>query len=205
MADPKESFIDEPWAGKEEKKLQDIQLNYWTSLCGDKLWDRELKDWKTRLRITASVQLDQRLAYAAPPASVTGSPFYHSQIYDFSEKYGLARRTLSSTFLTSFLNAYEIDSSSTLTTHLKALRDVNEDVSIAGQFTLERLWLRDGAGVPAFAVGDYIERITGRDYNLSVSFGGGVVYPEIIQIVYLPDKQKMKLITRDLRFAEVTL
>ena len=54
-----------------------------------------------------------------------------------------------------------------------------------------------------FACGDAIEGITGRDYDLSVDYGTRTIYPEVIQIVHLPQRQKTKLITRDLRFAEV--
>ena len=78
--------------------------------------------------------------------------------------------------------------------------------SISGLFTLERLWLGDGSGVPDFMIGDCIEKITGRDHYLGASFGNrGDLFPEIIKIVYMPEKQKMTLITRDLRFAEVIL
>ncbi len=82
----------------------------------------------------------------------------------------------------------------------------DEDASISGLFTLERLWLGDGSGVPDFMIGDCIEKITGRDHYLGASFGNrGDLFPEIIKIVYMPEKQKMTLITRDLRFAEVIL
>jgi len=101
--------------------------------------------------------------------------------------------------------ARQVDSTHRFDNHLAALRKTNEDMSISGQFTLERLWLGDGSGTPDFAIGDCVEKVTGREHDLSVAFGEGVVYPEIIQIVYLPDRQRMKLITRDLRFAEVVL
>ena len=104
---------------------------------------------------------------------------------------------------TSDLAAWEIDSTAIFDKHLQAIRDVNQDLSISGRFTLERLWLGDGSGSPDFAVGDCIEKITGREYPLSAVLGGGKVYPEIIQIIYLPDNQQMQLITRDLRFADV--
>lgn len=191
--------------------LDGIQLNYWTSLCDDKINSRLFKNkqWHTRIRITASIQLDRRLAQQSQPSSAAGSPFHHLQVYDFSEKYGLAKRTSSSVFSGSDLPAQEIDSNTPanpwLDKHLQAIREVNEGMSISGQFTLERLWLGDGAGKPEFCLGDCIAEITGRDYPLSKSFGGGTVYPEIVQIIYLPDKQMTKLITRDLRFAEITL
>jgi len=216
IADPKESNISESWADEDEKKLDGLLLNYYTSLCMDHLWNRSFKDrneeglsakdkWQTRLRVTAGIQLDQRVASWSVPTMNSGSPFLQSQLYDFSEKYGLAKRTASSSFGDTPLAAAETDPFSIITSHLDALRDANQDMSIAGQFTLERLWLGDGTGVPDFAVGDCIETITGRNYDLATSFGGGSVYPEIIQIVYIPDAQKMKLITRDLRFAEVGL
>jgi len=189
--------------------LAGIDLNYWTSICDDKLNARSFKDgqWKTRMRVTAVIQMDQRLHRFQTPSVASGSPFHHSQLYDFSEKYGLAKRTDSSVFRDTTLIAYESPDRITdwFDKHLQTVRDANEGMSVAGQFTLERLWLGDGAGVPAFYLGDCIENITGRNYPLSAAMNGGNVYPEIIQIIYLPDKQMMKLITRDLRYAEVHL
>ena len=187
--------------------LDGIQLNYFTSLCDDKLNSRIFKDgdWKTRVRVTASVQLDQRLRRQAAPTSATGSPFNHRQIYDFSAKYALQKRTESSIFASSELPVWEIDSTDYFDKHLAAARAANEDMSVSAQFTLERLWLGDGSGEPDFAIGDCIEKITGRDYDLSAALGDTKVYPEIIQIIYSPEKQMTKLITRDLRFAEVVL
>jgi hypothetical protein len=183
--------------------LDGVQLNYWTSLCDDKLNGRSFKDgnWKTRVRVTASIQLDQRLRRQAIPTAVSGSPFHHSQIYDFSNKYRLQKRTASSKFASGSLPAWNLDAGNWFDRHLGGIRRENEDMSISGQFTLERLWLGDGAGEPAFALGDSIEGITGREYRLSAAMAGGEVYPEIMKIIYLPDKQKMQLITRDLRFA----
>jgi len=197
--------------------LNGKDLNYWTSICDDKLCGRifknkfseteeeEVKAWKTRIRITGSVQMDQRMWGQSLPSTANGSPFFQSQIYDFSEKYGLKKRTASSSFATSGLPADEQDNSDWFSNHLGAVRRANEDLTISGQFTLERLWLGDGAGVPDFMIGDGIEKITGRKYDLSYALGGGRVYPEIVQIIYLPERQKMKLITRDLRFAEKIL
>jgi hypothetical protein len=196
--------------------LNGVDLNYWTSICDDKLTERKFYnpanspptcDWKTRVRVTATIQLDQRLHRFQPPSVASGSPFHHSQLYDFSEKYGLQKRTDSSVFRDTTLIAYESPDGigDWFDSHLKTVRDANEGMSVSGQFTLERLWLGDGAGFPDFCFGDCIEKITGRNYELSAAMNGGAVYPEIIQIIYLPDKQMMKLITRDLRYAEVHL
>jgi len=200
-------LVDESEAVISGGDLNGVQLNYFTSLCNDKLRGRSFKDgdWKTRIRVTASVQMDQRLRSHAEPTSVYGSPFHHSQIYDFSEKYGLQKRTESSIYNGGDLPAREIDSTDYFDKHLEAIRDSTENMSVSGQFTLERLWLGDGSGEPDFALGDCIEEITGREYDLSMPLGDRTVYPEIIQIIYMPEQQKMKLITRDLRFAEVPL
>ena len=67
------------------------------------------------------------------------------------------------------------------------------------------VWLDDGQGKPVFMPGDSIEKITGRGVSLSAALNNSKVYPEIIQVLYLPEVQKTKLITRDLRFTEVVL
>jgi len=187
--------------------LDGFDVNLFSSIADDVLNERVFKndEWHTRIRVTASVQMDQRLARQSAPSAAGGSPFLHSTIYDFSEKYGLTRRTNSSVYDGSDLSAFEVDHTDWFDDHLKSIRKANEDPSISGDFTLERLWLGDGSGFIDFCVGDQIERISGREYSLAAPMGDRTVYPEIIKIVILPDRQKMKLITRDLRFAEVTL
>jgi len=186
--------------------LDGVQLNYWTSLCRDRLAGGAFKygQWATRVRVTASVQMDQRIVEESLPSPASGSPFWQSRLYDFSEKYGLVKRA-SSIYYGGDLAAVSVDSTSVLYRHLDAIRRENEDMSLSGLFTLERLWLGDGAGLPDFMIGDCIEKITGREFPLSASFGGGEVYPQVVQIVYLPHQQKMQLVTRDLRFSKVSL
>jgi len=149
--------------------------------------------------------MDQRLRLQSAPSPASGSPFNHRVLYDFSGQYKLQERCTSSSYYGGSLVSDDQDDSVWFGNHLQAVRDANEDASISGQFTLDRLWLDDGNGSPDFAVGDSIEAIAGRQYNLSASFNSQTIYPEIIQIIYLPDKQKTKLITRDLRYAEVVL
>lgn len=178
-------------------------INFFSSLCDDKVNSRIYKSgqWKTRVRITASVQMDRRLARSsAVDPRTSGSPFHHSQVYDFSEKYGLQKRTSSSRYNSSELPAWNRDDRDWCDHHLGGIRKANEDASISGQFTLERLWLGDGAGEPDFAIGDCIEKIDGRNVWLGAAFAGKTIYPEIVKIIYLPDPQRMQLLTRDLRF-----
>ncbi|MFA5554906.1 MAG: hypothetical protein WCZ89_02310 [Phycisphaerae bacterium] len=185
-------------------QLDGQELNYWTSIADDKLNGRVYKQqqWRTRVRITASVQLDQRLVTASRRTPASGSPFEQRAIWDFSNKYGRAVRSPGSLFTGP---AAELDSFKTAQSHLDAIREANQDMSICGQFTLDRLWLDDGYGEPDFLIGDCLERLSGRDYNLAANFAGSPIYPEIVQIVYLFEQQQTKLITRDLRFAEVRL
>ncbi|MBW8017431.1 MAG: hypothetical protein FVQ82_14725 [Planctomycetes bacterium] len=184
--------------------LDGVQLNFWTSLADDIENSRSFKDgdWKTRIRVTASIQLDTRLARQSKPTIGSGSPFLQSQVYDFADKYKIQQRTLSSRLASSSLPSDDVDDTAIFDAHLDAVRTANEDMSISGIFTLERLWLGDGSGEVDFMIGDGIARIAGRQYDLSAAVGKGVVFPEIIKIVYLPESQQTQLITRDLRFAE---
>ena len=181
--------------------LAKIELNMWTSLCDDNLNSRVYGNWLTRCMITASVQMDRRMVKKSPiDLSATGSPFNQSQLFDFSDKYGVQKRSASSTFDGSTLAARNIDDGDWLEKHIQGIRQANEDMAISGIFTFERLWLGDGSGEPEFMLGDGIEKITGRNYPLASALGTGKVYPEIIKIEYLPDKQKMLVVTRDSRY-----
>jgi hypothetical protein len=200
-------MIDEKLRTIDAGPLATNELNYWTSLCDDVVNSRSFKDgeWNTRVRVTASMQMDQKLFNMRPRRPSSGSPFHHLSIYDFSQRYGFDKRTEQSQLNDSDLYAYEIDSTEIMENHLDAVRNANQDMSISGSFELERLWLGDGTGEPEFMVGDCIMSIDGRDYSLKANLAGDPIYPEIIQIIYKPDTQHIKLITRDLRFAEVPI
>ena len=180
--------------------LNGVELNYWTSLCDDKL-TRIFQYWKTRVRITASVAMDDRVTQAIVPSENSGSPFYQARVFDFSDKYALKIRTESSTYAAGRPWSNEVDCRTKLMGHLTAIHEVNQDRSVAGRFTLDRLWVTDGSGQLPFDVGDCIERINGRNYALASNNGPEKVYPEIIQVILLPKVQKTILITRDLRFS----
>lgn len=185
--------------------LQGKEINYWTSLCRDKLAGQAWPNWQTRVRVTASVQMDQRLRLSAEPTANSGSPFRQTAIYDFSREFTYSQRAASSVLAASGLPAWNTDETDKLRDRLEALRDANEDKSIAGPLVLDRLWLGDGSGDPEFKVGDGISHITGRWYDLGGSVRDDRVYPEIVQIVYDNESQKQTLITRDARFAQIEL
>ncbi len=185
--------------------LDGVELNYWTSLCDDKLNSRVWKTggFQTRLRVTAAVQMDQRLVRTAARTNRSGSPFSHRKLYEFSDRYQFQQRQWNSVYGDLGYSAWNLDETDKLDSHLDLLRTASEDSSIAGRFTLDRLWLGDGASSPTFALGDSVEKIVGREFNLASSLAGRTVYPEIVQIIYDSERQRQTLITRDLRYAEV--
>lgn len=191
----------------------DLEVNYFTSLAKDKLYYTNpypdehgfvFGDWKTRVRVTACIQLDQRLRYISEPTDASGSPLRHRAIYDFSDRYTRQIRTTSSTYYSSDLSAWTTDESDKLAAHLDAVRYANEDMSINGAFELDRLWI-DAEDAPTFRIGDGVKSITGREVSLyaarpTVGEPEGV-YPEIAQIFYDIERQTQRLITRDLRLS----
>lgn len=183
-------------------------VNYWSSLFADRESGRSFKggQWLTRVRVTATVQMDQRIMYYAEPSGRSGSPLHHTRVFDFTDRYVRSSRAISSVFYDMGLPAFEADESDVLASHLDLLRAVNEDASINGRFVLDRLWVAAAddvdAGVPCFRVGDGITQIAGRDYSLLASYDGQTpVYPEVVQIIYDIERQAQTLITRDLRLA----
>lgn len=185
--------------------LANKELNYFTSLADDKVNNRTFKTggWKTRCRVTATVAMDNRLLKVSRPDGASGSPFYQAAIFSMTDRYTFTQRTPQSRFYGTSLPAWNTDESQKLHDHIDAIRLANEDASINGRFTLDRLWAGDGAGAPTFALGDGIAGLAGRSLSFAQSAGGRTTYPEIIQIVYLPAQQTQQLITRDPRLAEV--
>jgi hypothetical protein len=185
--------------------LQGKELNYFTSLADDKVNHRSFKDgqWKTRCRVTATVAMDNRLLKISRPDSASGSPFFQASIFSMTDRYTFSQRTPQSRFYGTGLPAWNTDESEKLYAHIDAIRLANEDASINGRFTLDRLWAGDGSGVPPFALGDGIAGLSGRTLSFAQIASGRTTYPEIIQIVYRPVQQTQQLITRDPRLAEV--
>jgi len=192
----------------DEGDLEDIELNFFTSLSDDKHNGRDFKDdeWNTRVRVTASVQLDQRLGGQVTPLH-SGSPFWQRDLIDASGDYHFQQRIEDGEYGTSIFANKDITPDNRLESDARndyvafkeyatSIRDSLQDMSISGQFTLDRLWLN------TFKPGDYITQIAGRDYKFKTGLGKSRLYPEIVQVIHLVQKQKTKLITRDLRFSE---
>ncbi len=183
--------------------LANKELNYWTSLADDNVNSRTLPNWRTRVRVTASVLMDQRMYYAAAPAAENGCPFYTTAVYDYSSEYAWSLRTPGSVFEESGLPAWNTDDLAKMQERIDALRDANQDRAVSGPVVLDRLWLGDGSGLPDILVGDCIAGFEGREYVLTGSQGGGRAYPEVAQIIFDHKTQRQILVLRDSRFARI--
>lgn len=180
--------------------LDGVELNYWTSLCDDKLDNRSFKngEWYTRVRITVSVELDQRIYGQLTPDN-SGSPFNQVAIWDHSNEYHQQAVHSSSIFTGKGLPSDARDDTDLFVDYIRKLRDSLQESVISGFFILERLWLNK------FRIGDCITQIEGRDYDFKTIVGNvdeskKILYPEIVQIEILPQQQKMKLVTRNLNY-----
>jgi hypothetical protein len=180
-----------------QSAIEDEELNYWTSLCADKLDGNSFKlgEWSTLVRVTASVELDQRIGGQIDPLN-SGSPFSQSDVFDYSGDFFQNERDESSSFTTGDLPVDQRDDSKKFKAYLEKLRDTLQDGSVSGQFTFPRLWLND------FTIGDSISKIDGRNFTMKTRIGDSTMAPEIVQIIHLPQKQQTRLITRDLRYSE---
>jgi len=183
------------------------EINFFTSLADDKkngrhskyIEGQEATRWHTRLRITATVQMDQR-TITKNETVYAGSPYVQAKIFDFADRYTLQKRCSSSSFYSSGLPSWDTDETDKLLAQMELIRKANEDLAIHGLAVLDRLWI-DGTNPPAFALGDGITGLTGRDYPLGQTLGPRTVYPEIVQIQYFIQSQKMSLLLRDPRLS----
>jgi hypothetical protein len=179
------------------------EINFFTSLADDKHAARVFKTggWNTRLRITATIQMDQRDRYL-PTEVYNGSPFIQSRIYDFADRYTLQQRCSSSIFHGGSLPAWNTDELAKMNAQMELIRKANEDMAIHGRFVLDRLWL-DGTNPPDIMLGDCVTDLTGRNYPLSQTLGSRTVSPLIVEIQYLIQSQKQVLLLRDPRLSIV--
>ncbi|HSV42994.1 MAG TPA: hypothetical protein VLJ10_00425 [Candidatus Bathyarchaeia archaeon] len=177
------------------------EINYFTSLADDKANSRIFKTggWNTRVRITATIQMDQRWVSMAETV-YEGSPFIQTRVYDYSDRYALQKRCSSSVYASSGLPSRDIDDYQKLRGQTELVRMANEDMAIHGRFVLDRLWF-DGVNPPDIMLGDSVGGLTGRNYPLYQLLGERLIYPEIVEIQYQIQSQKQILLIRDNRLS----
>lgn len=185
--------------------------NYWISIALDKLFQDDNSEltwksgsWITRVRITASVQLDERLVHQLWPTNRSGSPLVHKKLFDDSDKFKYDQQAESSTFFEA--ERFDVkarDDTNDIAKKAASIQKITEDRSLAGQFALDRLWLVDTSNnTNYFEPGDGVWLIFGRDIQLTSSMGSTNVHPEIVQVVHDFTKQQTTFSTRDLRWSQ---
>lgn len=205
ITDPNLSDILPKNAGTITVNGKSVEHNYWTSLCrdnansGDNPQAYYWPNWQTKVRVTACVQMDQRLSTWLAPTPAAGTPYAQTRVFDMSDRYG---RKLRMTASQATGSAWQTpDHGDKLMAQAAYLQAANQDASVAGHLTLDRLWLGDGEGFPLFCCGDGVTAIRGRNLSLEAGGVGSGIFPEIVQIVYHVQQQQMDIILRDLKKA----
>lgn len=170
-----------------------VELNYYSALAFDSFFNHN----KIKVRVTACIEVDQRITKSSTRTSDSASPFFQRRLFSFGDRFRYAQKTESSQYDS---NALTYDHTAQLTGQVDAIRQANQDASVSGVFTLDRLWIGDETGLPTFAIGDGISKIAGRNVSLALA-GAESGYPDIIQINYLPATQRTEIVTRDTRYA----
>lgn len=193
------------FSGSDPNTTDGLAMNFWTSLYRDKENDRSYKagEWKTLVKLTASVQLDDRVVLAQS-LSGSGTSLTQVGLYDRSLEYRIRTQRDNSAF--SGVSGYTVDSfdeSSQLASHQAVVDAANRRRSYSGTFTLPRIFGAQGSEAlrrPRFLPGDTITRIEGRGLDLAIGNGE---YPWIQQITYNLEQQQTSLVTCDLRMSRI--
>lgn len=197
-------------------------ITYWTSLAFDYENGNSFKDgeWQTRVRLTASLQLDHRLVSELNTLDKSGSKLTQKHIFDQSERHLWRNREASSVYSGStafplgwwsgqdklnITNTESLDPSNLLQTQHIAVDLFNRQAGFSGSFELSVINLSEGSGdwfQPRFEVGDCVEGIEGRGVSMKTTAdvtGGVTRYANIEQIVYRPEIAQTTIVTNDLR------
>jgi hypothetical protein len=155
----------------------------------DSRLDSGNSNWQTRLRVTCSLELEQR----GEKLSDGGTPV-HTDVYDFSDSHHYRQRAASSVLSG---DADTVDDSTDLQAKADVIYEQNSSPSIAGTFTLDQIDL-------GIRPGDIITEIEGRGIVFGSQYtSGGKRYASgarVEQVIHNPLQQKTTLITADDRF-----
>ncbi len=182
--------------------------NFWTAIYRDEEKGREFKDdeWQVRVRITASVQLDDRLMDIRNIAD-SGATIDQYGIYDYSQHFLYRNREAASQFEGGELPPNEINDRLPLEQQHQRLLSANAQGLYSASFSLPVIHLSEGSGawsMPRFVVGDCVESIEGRGVELGLGHVDGVaMHPTIEQIIYNPELAETEIVTADLRTSRI--
>jgi len=152
------------------------EINYFTSLYRDLELERSFKDgeWHTLIRVTASLQLDERLI-STRDISGSGTSMAQVALYDMTERFLSRKQTSSSKFYGSaYYNVDDRYDLSQMEMQQVIVDETNKMPLYSGSFILEKIAAGDGDIEgdwfrPRFMVGDCITEIEGRGLSLKLS------------------------------------
>ena len=192
-------------------KTADQEINFWTALAREIDLSRSFKAgaWQLKVRLTACVQLDQRLLTVRDAIAGSGTCFKHEAVFDYSRQYLQRQRTPSSVLGRGEnpFPAAQRDHLEALAAHLDLVTELNRQQSQSCSFTLLGIKPAEGSGAwrtPRFALGDTIAGIEGRGVSLRTNRGGDrEEFVTIEQIIYSPESDTMSIVTSDLRKSRI--
>jgi len=192
-------------------KTYGLEINFWTAVAREIDASRSFKDgqWQLKVRLTACVQLDQRLVTVRDAIAGSGTCFRHESVFDYSRQYKSRTRTASSVLGqgAGAPAADQADERVALAAHLDLVTEINRQQSHSCSFSLLGIKPAEGSGVwrmPRFVLGDTIAGIEGRGVSLRTNQGADrEEFVSIEQIIYSPESDLMSIVTSDLRKSRV--
>jgi hypothetical protein len=194
--------------GSGSEKTAYAEVNFWTALFRDREKGYSFADdeWQLKLRLTASLAIDERLIAEEDNISASDIPYRLEGLWDFTQQYKYRQRESNSRYAAAGKNfdVREYDHTASLASHLEEVTELARQRGRSATFTLPTIHLAEGDD-PAwwykrFRVGDAIEGIAGRGISLQTRTGAeGAEFVCIRQIIIAPELESETLITGDTR------
>ena len=196
-----------------------VEINFWTSLANDKE-NNTYPAWLTKVRITAGVQLDDRMVNELDSFDESGAPLVQFEIFDAADKYQSRIREGASQFgadanyplpwwsdqkAASQAQTESLEAGGLMALQHAAIDRLNRQAGFSGSYELAQIHLAEGSEpwrMPRFNLGDCIEGIAGRNISCQTvrgELGANARYAVLEQIVFRPQAAQTTLVTADLR------
>lgn len=148
-----------------------------------------------RVRVTATVEEDQRLEYTAAKADDSASGFTIRRVLDLGQRFVKQTRHAGSTFEVNFpSNDPSRDDSAELGKYMDQVNSKTDAAVLSCSLILDGI-------VTAYRIGDLITKIAGRNISLRTNTTDvdEPQYPQVVGITYLPDQPSTELVLDDFR------
>ncbi len=185
-----------------------LEINYFTAILRDNEKHATYKvsgttQWQTRVRLTASVQLDLRMLNTLTSTG-SGMPELQIAVFDEVRRYKFRSQARSSIFENNDnYSAETADDRTEMEAQQAKIDAVNKLGGLSGSFEFAVIHLGVGNGIwwrPRFMLGDCVDYLAGRGVSMAVGNGK---HASIEQIIYNPEQARMGIITADLRTSRI--